>query len=384
MSAQSVVSGHRPAEGARYVPGMSRPEPPSTGERGGVGFAAVVGRSPARRWPAAAGLERVCSRQPSEPPGWPSRNASPGRGNDPGRSRRCGSGSPSAPPGGPARLGLPAGCPAPGRSHRRRRRHGRARRALGSARRRWCSGPLVGAAVGALAVHATATGHLRRSSRRRRRARLPALSAAVFRDAQVSLLAEQRRRRGPAVRRAAAGPDAVRRHRLRTRPGRARSAASTPPTRRTSASSPSLDALAGPEFDPAAVRPARCASSTSTRPGSPSTSSREWRLVGAPRLPALPHAGGPAARPGERADEPARGAARRPQPDRHDQRRRPARTRRGPRLDPLVRRQRRADLRRHLHDLPARRPRLRQRRLPAAAGELHRHPGAAGPARTAA
>ena len=43
MSAQSVVSGHRPTEGARYVPGMNRPEPSSTGERGGVGFAAAVG-----------------------------------------------------------------------------------------------------------------------------------------------------------------------------------------------------------------------------------------------------------------------------------------------------------------------------------------------------
>ena len=47
-----------------------------------------------------------------------------------------------------------------------------------------------------------------------------------------------------------------------------------------------------------------------------------------------------------------------------------------PRLDPFVRRHRRADLRRHLHHLPARGPRLRQRRLPAAAGQLHRHAGA--------
>src|SRR6187431_3173821 len=43
MSAQSVVSGRRPAEGARYVPDMSLPEPSSTDERGGVGFAAAVG-----------------------------------------------------------------------------------------------------------------------------------------------------------------------------------------------------------------------------------------------------------------------------------------------------------------------------------------------------
>ena len=39
----------------------------------------------------------------------------------------------------------------------------------------------------------------------------------------------------------------------------------------------------------------------------------------------------------------------------------------------VLRRQRRADLRRDLHHLPPRRPRLRQRRLPAPAGQLHRH-----------
>ena len=44
--------------------------------------------------------------------------------------------------------------------------------------------------------------------------------------------------------------------------------------------------------------------------------------VGPPRLPAVPDAAGQAARPGQRADEPAGGAARGAQPDRHHHRRR--------------------------------------------------------------
>ena len=106
--------------------------------------------------------------------------------------------------------------------------------------------------------------------------------------------------------------------------------------------------------------------------------------MGPPRLPALPDAGGQAARPGQRPDEPAGGAARGAQPDRHHhQRRRHTRRRRpgrGARLDPLPRRHRRTHLRGHLHHLPARGPGLRQRRLPVAAGQLHRHAAAAGPA----
>ena len=105
--------------------------------------------------------------------------------------------------------------------------------------------------------------------------------------------------------------------------------------------------------------------------------------VGAARLPALPDAGGQAARAGQRADEPAGGAARRAQPDRHHHRRTAARDGdgRGPRLDPLGRRHRQAHLRRHLHHLPAPGPGLRQRRIPVAAGQLHRDAAAAGPAR---
>ena len=52
----------------------------------------------------------------------------------------------------------------------------------------------------------------------------------------------------------------------------------------------------------------------------------------------------------------------------------------GARLDPVPGRHRRTHLRRHLHHLPAPGPGLRQRRLPAAAGQLHRHAAAAGPA----
>jgi hypothetical protein len=48
------------------------------------------------------------------------------------------------------------------------------------------------------------------------------------------------------------------------------------------------------------------------------------------------------------------------------------------RLDPVLRRQRRADLRRHLHHLPPRRTRVCQRRLPSSRGELHRDAGTAG------
>ena len=141
----------------------------------------------------------------------------------------------------------------------------------------------------------------------------------------------------------------------------------------------SLDELAGPDFDPAAVDPLVREFYEHTTRFTPRHRAGV-AAVGAARLPAVPDAGRPAARPGQRADEPARDPARHPQPDRHDH---PAgRRRRGrPRLDPVLRRHRRADLRRHLHHLPARRPRLRQRRLPAAAGQLHRHPAAARPAR---
>ena len=76
----------------------------------------------------------------------------------------------------------------------------------------------------------------------------------------------------------------------------------------------------------------------------------EWRAWVRPGYLLYRTPGRPAARAGERAHEPARGAAGRAQPHRHDQPRR--RRGHGPGLDPFVRRHRRADLRRHLHDLP--------------------------------
>ena len=53
-----------------------------------------------------------------------------------------------------------------------------------------------------------------------------------------------------------------------------------------------------------------------------------------------------------------------------------ARGHRHPGLDPDLRRLGQADLRRHLHELPPRRPRLRQRRLPDPQRQLHRHAAA--------
>ena len=144
----------------------------------------------------------------------------------------------------------------------------------------------------------------------------------------------------------------------------------------------SLDELAGPELDPAAVDPrVREFYEHTTRFTLDIVP--KWRAWVRPgyllyrTLVARP------AGPGQRADEPARDPARHPQPDRHDQHR----GRRGGQragLDPVLRRHRRAHLRRHLHHLPPGGPRVRQRRLPGAAGQLHRHACSRGPARTAA
>ena len=76
-----------------------------------------------------------------------------------------------------------------------------------------------------------------------------------------------------------------------------------------------LDELAGPDFDPAGVDPlvrefyehARASHSTSTGVAE----------LGASGVPALSQSARATTGPGERANEPARDAARRPQPDRH-------------------------------------------------------------------
>ena len=112
----------------------------------------------------------------------------------------------------------------------------------------------------------------------------------------------------------------------------------------------SLDELAGPELDPAAGRPARpgvLRAHHAIHPGHRAA----LATVGATRLPPLPDGRGPAARAGQPADEPARDPARHPQPHRHHHPRR-LRGRRRPRLDPLLPGHRRAHLRRHLHDAP--------------------------------
>ena len=263
----------------------------------------------------------------------------------------------------------------------------------------WAAGRLTGAgpvAVGAVdrrgrrgARAAPAEGGARAGGRRRGRrglaARRRGAPAAVVASAtvlayRVLSAAAVPRRAGEPAGRAGARPRSCRSS-FRWRRGRATSApamcgswprcsaARTSPTPPTSASSPRSTSWPGRS----STRPGRPAGARVLRAHDPVPARHRARVapVGAAGLPALPHARGPPAGPGQRADEPARGPARHPQPHRHDHaggRRR----RRRSRLDPVVRRQRRADLRRHLHDLPARRPRLRQRRVPAAAGAASR------------
>ena len=188
------------------------------------------------------------------------------------------------------------------------------------------------------------------------------LSALLFRDAQVSLLADRGQRRRPAVRGAPARAVEVRRHRLRPRARRGAGARYTPdaagrrdrglPRRAGRARTGSG---AGRPARPRVLR-AHHAVRARHRPA--------VAAVGASRLPALPHRSRASPRAGEHPHEPARGPARDPQSHRHDHRRR--RHGLGPRLDPVLRRRRRADHGRHLHHLHPRRPWLRQRRVPSA------------------
>ena len=99
----------------------------------------------------------------------------------------------------------------------------------------------------------------------------------------------------------------------------------------------SLDSLAGPELDPAQVDPlVREFYEHTTRFTLDIVP--EWRALGTSRLPAVPQPARKAAGPGERADEPARDPARHPQPYRHDHRSRRGRGG-GAWLDPVVHRQ---------------------------------------------
>ena len=81
----------------------------------------------------------------------------------------------------------------------------------------------------------------------------------------------------------------------------------------------SLDELVGPDFDPAARRPAGARVLRAHDPLRARHRARSGGMWVRPGLPALPDAGRAPARPGQRADESARDAARRPQPHRHDQ-----------------------------------------------------------------
>ena len=252
--------------------------------------------------------------------------------------------------------------------------------ALGLRPQKVLLGPAVGAAVGLGQRAARATGPRRRPWPPRRCSSYRVLSALLFRDAQVSLLAE----RVPAEDLPFVVPREARSRYVGT--GYVRSwprcsAARTSPTPPTSASSPRSTTWPGPTSIPAAVDPLV---TRVLRAHHPLRARHRAGVaaVGAPRLPALPDAGRATPGPGQRADEPAGGPARGTQPHRHDHA--GSRGRRGrARLDPVVRRRRRADLHRHLHDLPPRGPGLRQRRVPAAAGQLHRDPRCRGPGRAA-
>ena len=293
-----------------------------------AGFAAAIGGLAGAALAAHRGRRATAAGAAvgaAGPGGRPTRWPGPGSGR--ARSRRCGSGSRPAPRWPPRSAGRPAGSPAPARSRSATGtgalgRSARAAPAEGGARPGWS----------ALAV-----------GRRASRAPTGACPAAVV--AARTVLAYRvavgagvpRRpgepagragpRRGPAVRRAAGGPHPLRRHRLRARAGRRCSAAPTSPTRRTSASSPRSTSWPGREFDPGDGRPAGARVLRAHHP----VHARHRpgvAAVGAAGLPALPDAGRPPARAGQRADEPARGAARHPQPHRHDHARR--RRRRSP------------------------------------------------------
>ena len=168
------------------------------------------------------------------------------------------------------------------------RRPGRSAACSGSGRRRCCSARCRRRRGGRGAGGGGGARCRRRWWPRRRWSAYRVLSALVFRDPQVSLLAERVPRRGPAVRRAAGGADPLRRHRLRARAGRRARRHATSRTRPTSASSPrSTSWPARSSTRPASTR--WCASSTSTPPGSRLDIVPRVAAVGASRLPALPH-----------------------------------------------------------------------------------------------
>ena len=175
-------------------------------------------------------------------------------------------------------------------------------------------GPLLGAAIG--------------GAFRARRRPVPAaivaattmlayrtVSALVFRDAQVSLLAE----RVPAEELPFVVPREARSRYVGT--GYVRALAdelggSYVEDAPDAGIVASLDELAGPDFDPAAVDPQSPRVLRAHHPV-PARHRAGVAGVGAAGIPAVPDAGGPPTRAGQRADEPARDATGHPQPHRH-------------------------------------------------------------------
>ena len=259
-----------------------------------------------------------------------------------GRRQRCDRGS--------GRLG--------GRSGDGRRARGGGRRrgavagGLGLRPQKVALGPVLGAAIGrglatrpglqapAVVAAATVVG-------------FRVVSALVFRDPQVSLLAE----RVTAAELPFVVPLEARARYVGTgyvaRAGRRFSAASTSPTPQTSASSPPSTSWQGRTST--RRRPIHwCASSTSTPPGSPWTSCRSGGIWVRPGYLLYRNL---LARPLGQANVPMnQRETQRGIRSRIDTIRAPGRRHRGgTRLDPVLRRQRRADLHGHLHHLPQRR-----------------------------
>ena len=294
---------------------MSRPEPSSTGERGGVGFAASVGGLAGASLAAHRGVER------------PARCR---RGRRPGR---VGGGGPGAAEGGeiPAlwqRIAVSAALAAPlGWACRKADRRGPAPVGtatgavvgrMGIRPQKVVMGPLVGAAVGQALLAAAAPAAVVASSTV---LAYRSLSALVFRDAQVSLLADRVSAADlPFVVPRPARSRYVGTGYVRELAERARRRA-TPPTRRTPGSWPPSTRWPDRTFDPAQVDPLVREFYEHTTRFALDIVPRV-AAVGAARLPPVPHRGRAAPGSGQHPDEPARGPARHPQPDRHDQRRR--------------------------------------------------------------
>ena len=240
--------------------------------------------------------------------------------------------------------------------------------ALGLRPQKVALGPVVGAAVGRPSPASTPT-----------RPRPPiasatvlayrVASAAIFRDAQVSTAGRARRRPGSC------------RSSCRSKRAPGTSAPSTsvrwptywaaPTSGPSPTSASSRRSTCWPAPSSIRTRAIRGAGVLRAHDALQARHRARVAAVGAARLPALPHRRGPPAGAGKRPDEPTRRAARCAQPHRHHRRGR-RRSARHPRVDPVVRRHRRADLHRDLHDVPRQRTRLRQRRVPAAPDELHR------------